>query len=208
VVDERLELAALGAFGQPADDCVPEAPPERVGELGCLVDAAGHLQDSVGTRSADRLVLAERGGDVIASCEPIGEDDGIFHRLPVLALLDRRDLQAEAQIAASGCEFGLQISSMEGDRPSSRSDGTRVSSPPSEVRIALRVAAAPRAATASPTPRRSSALIAFAKSVIPAPTGSTRGARSSTTTSLPVSRRAIAALSPASPPPTTITRTG
>jgi hypothetical protein len=81
VADKRLELAALGAVGQPADDGVPETPPERAGELGGLVDAAGHLQDSVGTRSADRLVLGQSGREFVPADEPVGEDDGILDRL-------------------------------------------------------------------------------------------------------------------------------
>jgi hypothetical protein len=80
VADERLELATLGAFGQTAEYGVPEPARQWVGELGGLVDAAGHSQDGIGTRSADRLVLGERGGEVTAPCEPIGENDGILGR--------------------------------------------------------------------------------------------------------------------------------
>jgi hypothetical protein len=81
VADECFELAALGAVGQPADDRVPESPPEWVGELGGLVDAAGHLEDGFGSRSPDRLVLGESRREFVPADEPVGEDDGIFDRL-------------------------------------------------------------------------------------------------------------------------------
>src|SRR4029450_10778750 len=108
---------------------------------------------------------------------------------PVLALLDRRALPPEAHIATCGCQFCLQIGSVEGDRaleqvrrgpgqlaagpsaeraggcPPPRPGGPRVSPRPPQVRLALPFAAAPRAAPASPTPSRSSALIAFPNSV-------------------------------------------
>src|SRR5262245_25162866 len=60
IADKRAELTALSAFGQPPDERVPESRTERARELRGLVDATGHFEDRLGSRSADRLELGER----------------------------------------------------------------------------------------------------------------------------------------------------
>jgi hypothetical protein len=79
VANERLQLAALSPFGQPADDGVSESPAAR--ELDGLVGATGELEHGLRPRPPDRLVPAERGREVAAGCEPVGEHGGILDRL-------------------------------------------------------------------------------------------------------------------------------
>ena len=62
----------------------------------------------------------------------------------VVTLLDSRDLDTEAHLPSRANELGLQIGSVQGGCALGKSRGTWVSSRPSKVRIALRVAGAAR----------------------------------------------------------------
>jgi hypothetical protein len=126
----------------------------------------------------------------------------------VLALFHRRDLHAEAQIAACGCEFCLQIGSVERDRALEevRRDPSELAAVRSEDRTAgCRDAPSRYRLANAETIERPHRIREESDSGANRVNG---GARSNTTASLSVRRRAIAALSPAIPAPTTITRTG
>src|SRR5215207_8514877 len=77
---------------------------------------------------------------------------------------------------------------------------------PRQLRKAAACAGAPAASTASPMPRRRSALTALGHSEMPAPISSSSGARSSRRTSRPVRCSAIAVARPPIPAPTTRAR--